>query len=162
METCNQLQEGNREWPEERDKRDRSYIYHAYLCWTYSYMGSILLKGSQRAKANRGSIEKITQNDLFLTPTTMQSSYLTLQFKKHFFSAENKSASSTKWKFIITLWRLAAPTFIPAGFCQLITVLCQVALPLLVRELLTTLEDNPGVKVIGTGMPCTLIDFFSD
>jgi hypothetical protein len=147
----------DRNWPEDRDKKNSSCLYHAYLCWTYSYMGSILLKGSQRAKQDSGSVEKITQNDLFTTPTSMQSSYLASKFKNHFFSMENKATFSTKWKLMITLWRLAAPTFIPAGFCQLITVLCQVALPLLVRELLTTLEENPGAEVIRTGMPCKFI-----
>jgi len=52
-----------------------------------------------------------------------------------------------------TLWRLAAPTFVPAGLCQLLTVIMQVALPLLVRELLRVLEENPSEKVIKEGMP---------
>jgi hypothetical protein len=52
-----------------------------------------------------------------------------------------------------TLWRLSAKTFVPAGFCQLSTVICQVSIPLLVRELLKVLEDNPGQGVIREGMP---------
>jgi hypothetical protein len=163
VEECNPIgcdSDNNRAWPEERDNRNfTSHLYHAYLCWTYSYMGSVLLKGSQRAK-EESSVEKITQHDLYATPTTMQSTYLTSQFKHHFFTPvmaneKDTPSTSTKWKLLRTLWRLAAPTFIPAGFCQLITVLCQVAIPLLVRELLATLEENPGAKVIAAGMPCT-------
>lgn len=144
-----------RKWPEEREDQGLlSRISLAYSCWTFSYMGPILLQGSQRAKTD-SAIEKITQNDLYMTPTTMQSSFLTSQFKEHFFAAgKSKKVISTKWKLLRTLWRLAAPTFIPAGFCQLITVLCQIAIPLLVRELLNTLEETPGAKVIKTGMPC--------
>jgi hypothetical protein len=48
----------------------------------------------------------------------------------------------------MALWNVAAPMFIPAGFCQLLTVLCQVTLPLLVRELLRVLEDNPSMNVV--------------
>ena len=145
-------------WPEERDCHTiASRIYHAYSCWTFSYMESILLKGSQRAKTE-SAIEKVTQHDLFAAPTTMQSSYLKSQFKEHFFADPSgdieEKMSSTKWMLLRTLWRLAAPTFIPAGFCQLITVVCQIAIPLLVRELLNTLEETPGEKVIKTGMPC--------
>ena len=147
--------DNSRKWPEERDGQGLfSRIGHAYSCWTFSYMGSILLQGSQRAHTE-SAIEKITQNDLYMAPTTMQSSFLTSQFKEQFFSVgDNEKVISTKWKLLRTLWRLAAPTFIPAGFCQLITVLCQIAIPLLVRELLNTLEESPGAKVIETGMPC--------
>lgn len=58
-----------------------------------------------------------------------------------------------------TLWYLAAPTFIPAGLCQLITVGCQVALPLLVRELLRVLENNPSQRVVSEGMPYAVAIF---
>jgi ABC-type multidrug transport system fused ATPase/permease subunit len=58
-----------------------------------------------------------------------------------------------KNRLVKTLWRLSAKTFIPAGFCQLATVLCQVSIPLLVRELLKVLDANPGQNVIREGMP---------
>ena len=51
------------------------------------------------------------------------------------------------------MWKIAAPTFVPAGFCQLLTVVCQVAVPLLVRELLRVLEDNPKQNVVSEGLP---------
>jgi hypothetical protein len=52
-----------------------------------------------------------------------------------------------------TLWRLSAKTFIPAGFCQLATVLCQVSIPLLVRELLKVLDANPRKDVTRESIP---------
>jgi hypothetical protein len=58
-----------------------------------------------------------------------------------------------KHRLVKTLWRLSAKTFIPAGFCQLATVLCQVSVPLLVRELLKALDANPGQDVVREGMP---------
>lgn len=63
------------------------------------------------------------------------------------------AASGSKRRLVATLWRLAAPTFVPAGFFQLMTVICQVAMPLQVRQLLAVLEANPGEKVIREGLP---------
>ncbi len=51
-----------------------------------------------------------------------------------------------------TLWRLAAPTFVPAGFCQLIAVLCQVGVPLMVRQLLNVLQNHPDQAVVRQGL----------
>jgi ABC-type multidrug transport system fused ATPase/permease subunit len=64
-----------------------------------------------------------------------------------------KEAAGSKRRLLATLWRIAAPTFIPAGFCQLITVVCQVTVPLLVRQLLIVVEDHPSEKVVAQGMP---------
>lgn len=71
----------------------------------------------------------------------------------HFFSERYQELKGQKHRLVKTLWRLSAKTFIPAGFCQLATVLCQVTIPLLVRELLNVLEENPGQNVIRAGMP---------
>jgi ABC-type transport system involved in cytochrome bd biosynthesis fused ATPase/permease subunit len=57
------------------------------------------------------------------------------------------------------LWHLAAPTFVPAGFCQLITVFAQITMPLLVRQLLQILEENPGATVVKEGMPYSVFIF---
>jgi len=51
------------------------------------------------------------------------------------------------------LFRLALPTLVPAAFCQLVTVIAQLAVPLLVRQLLTILENNPGEMVAKAGLP---------
>jgi hypothetical protein len=144
----------SRRWPEERNDKT-SRLYHAFLCWTYSYMGSILQKGSRQSKDPSLIYDRISQDDLFLAPSTMQSPYLSQQFNKSFSpSSPESSSSSTNWKFIKILWRLAAPTFVPAGLCELITVLCQVAIPLLVRELLSVLEEQPNAQVLEAGLPC--------
>jgi ABC-type multidrug transport system fused ATPase/permease subunit len=55
-----------------------------------------------------------------------------------------------------TLWTIAAPTYIPAGICELLVVVCGTTLPLLVRELLAVLEANPNANVISQGMPWAL------
>jgi hypothetical protein len=158
-EAAASVSERNRPWPEECAE-DTSRLYQAFQCWTYSYMGSILLKGSRQTTTIEGNVGhpgKISQDDLFVAPLNMQSPYLSTQFKDYFSNlGRSKSSSSTKRKLLLTLWKLAAPTFIPAGFCELITVLCQVAIPLLVRQLLNILEDNPNSQVIQSGMPCKL------
>ena len=48
---------------------------------------------------------------------------------------------------------MAAPTFVPAGVYELITVLCQVAIPLIVRELLRLLEENPAQAIFDLAWP---------
>jgi hypothetical protein len=74
----------------------------------------------------------------------------------HFFSERYQEFEGQKHRLVKTLWRLSAKTFIPAGFCQLGTVLCQVSIPLLVRELLKVLEEKPGQDVIREGRRLTL------
>jgi ATP-binding cassette subfamily C (CFTR/MRP) protein 1 len=86
----------------------------------------------------------------FSSGATDCNTHLTLNYvhrKRH------GEAVGTQKHLIATLWHIAAPTFVPAGFCQLLTVICQVTLPLLVRELLRILEDNPSTKVVSEGMP---------
>lgn len=147
-----------RKWPEDPDERS-SRLSQAYQNWTYSYMGSILAKGSKQMKSGIHS-EKISQQDLFVVPQNMQSPYLSTKFKIFYESESEESMTElteTKKRLMRTLWHLAAPTFIPAGFCELSTVLCQVALPLMVRQLLQVLEKNPNAKVIAKGMPCELL-----
>jgi len=48
---------------------------------------------------------------------------------------------------------MVSSIFVPAGFCQLVTVFMQIAMPLLVRQLLTVLSNNPGQNVVRQGMP---------
>lgn len=51
---------------------------------------------------------------------------------------------------------MAAPTFFPAGVYELVTVLCQVAIPLLVRELLRLLEKHPAENIFRFAWPYVL------
>ena len=48
---------------------------------------------------------------------------------------------------------MATPAFAPAGVYELITVLCQVGIPLLVRELLRLLEKYPSQAILDKAWP---------
>jgi hypothetical protein len=48
---------------------------------------------------------------------------------------------------------MATPTFLPAGVYEFVTVICQVALPLLVRELLRLLEEHPAKAILDLAWP---------
>lgn len=67
----------------------------------------------------------------------------------------------SKKQLVATLLRVVAPTFIPAGFCQLVTVFMNVAMPLLVRQLLTLLEQNPGMPLARQGLPYSVAIFLT-
>ena len=76
-------------------------------------------------------------------------------------SKEYDDLRGSKNRLLLTLWRLSAPTFVPAGFCQFGTVLCQVAMPLMVRELLRVLDDHPGQTVVRQGCPFAFAIFLA-
>ena len=146
-------------WPEESGiYQNMNWFHRQYLSWTYSYMSPILQQGA-RQNAER----RLTQSDLFPVPTTMKSRHLVVLFQKHyrlaFCCVEGGSCSAPTTQLIKTLWRLASPTFVPAGICQLVTVLCQVSLPLLTHEILRVIEDNPNKQVVLEGMPYALSIF---
>jgi ABC-type multidrug transport system fused ATPase/permease subunit len=90
----------------------------------------------------------LTHTFLSTLPTLNVLSTLPLTRRKH----HGEGVRDQK-RLVVTLWNIAAPTFVPAGFCQLLTVLCQASLPLLVRALLQVLEDNPSTNVVSEGMP---------
>lgn len=137
-------------WPEEPSD-GTSRLALAYRRWTFSFMNRILRKGS---KQRRRDGTHLSQEDLFRIPSTMESAYLTSKFHCLY-----DTDGECKGNLIKTLWRMAAPTFVPAGFCQLVTVFCQVAIPLLVRQLLIVLEENPSQKVIREGLPYAILIF---
>lgn len=65
-------------------------------------------------------------------------------------------------RLFFILLRLAAPSFVPAGICQLVAVLCQVALPLLVQELLRLLEEDArgnDTNLYSLGLPVAVSIF---
>ena len=120
-------------------------------------MRPILRKGAHQTEDRR-----LTQEDLFSAPRTLQSRHLSAEFRNYWdgeCQKGNHSSRSKTMQLMLTLWHLAAPTFVPAGFCQLLTVLCQVALPLLVRELLKVIEEHPNEQVIREGLPFALSIF---
>ena len=138
-------------WPEER--RDLSWIRRTFQSWTYSYMHHVLDAG---AKQTLDDGTHLSKHNLFAVATSMESRHLSALFWKYY---NQEDIATSKRRLMATLWKLAAPTFIPAGFCQLMTVLCQVAMPLLVRQLLTVLEQNPDERVIRQGLPFAVAVF---
>ena len=141
-------------WPEDRKETKLwSILRHEFDNWTYSYMNRLLKRGSRQGLEDN---TKLTQDDIFDVPQSMRSDHLVSEFDKNYESLEGQ-----RRKLFKTLLRLAAPTFIPAGFCQLGTVICQVSLPLLVRQLLTVMEDNPGQDVSREGSPYAVLIFLA-
>ena len=57
----------------------------------------------------------------------------------------------SRHRLLKTLWYLSKPTFLPGGLCQLVAVLCQIAMPLFVQQLLLVLESNPKSKILDQG-----------
>jgi hypothetical protein len=72
-----------------------------------------------------------------------------------------EAQAGSKKQLVTTLLRVVAPTFIPAGFCQLVTVFMNVAMPLLVMQLLTLLEQNPGMPLARKGLPYSVAIFLT-
>lgn len=74
--------------------------------------------------------------------------------------SEIKSKAARR-QLLWALWKIGAPTFVPAGFCELLVVLCGTALPLLVRELLGVLEQQQadGTEVLTKGLPLAISIF---
>ena len=88
---------------------------------------------------------------------------LTLSYScLYHFLSYSSCYGSTKGKshrVLRTLWHVAAPNFVPAGVCQLITVFVQVAIPLMVRELLIIIERNPNESVIDQALLWAILIF---
>ena len=136
-------------WPEEPGSAPWPVMQ--YRRWMFSYMASILQKGSQKALEDDASAARLTQDDLYRVPEAMDTAVLDEKF--------NATYTKQDGRLLRTLWELAAPTFVPAGFCQLLTVVAQVGVPLLVRELLIILEENPYQNVVREGMVWVVLIF---
>lgn len=128
-------------WPE-TDEFYRSSWLQSIKNWTFYYMGAILDKGSERAKSG----QRLTNDHLFAVPSRMKSSALSGVFLTEF-----EAKTGQPRQLLQALWKVASPDFIPAGLCELISLACQISLPLLVRGLLQVLEERPQEKVIKAG-----------
>ena len=135
-------------WPEEPGSAPWPVL--TYRRWMFSYMARILRKGSRKALGDDDGA-RLTQDDLYRVPETMDTAYLDQEF--------HSAYAQQNGRLLRTLWKLAAPTFVPAGFCQLLTVLAQVGIPLLVRQLLIILEENPYQNVAREGMVYVVLIF---
>lgn len=100
------------------------------------------------------AVRQLTLSDLYQVPPSMRASALQPIFDEYF--------EQEKGKVVKTLWRLASPTFLPAGLCQLITVFAQVAVPLFVWKLLSILEENPSKNVFGQAVPYVFLILVAD
>jgi ABC-type multidrug transport system fused ATPase/permease subunit len=127
-----------------------------YQNWTFSYMGVVLQKGAQQTKAGAANL---SQDDLFVVPRSMTSSALIASFSHFYQFFGSKESLSDRKRLLKTLWKIAIPTYVPAGFCELAVVLCGIAIPLLVRELLRVLEENPNKQIIESGLPYAISIF---
>ena len=145
-------------WPEDPPSSLSlcSWWARQWNIWTYKYMEVVLEKGARQRQTETSSSSSSLSNDddaylslddLFRVPKSMSSTHLVKVFEE---ANSNKNNSTTAPLYKI-LWKIAAPTFVPAGICELVVVLCGVTLPLLVRELLHILETNPNVSVLQKG-----------
>lgn len=167
-------------WPEDEvyDSRLYSilnpvkYLHTKWRYWTFSYMDLVLDKGAKQNK--RGGNECLTSDDLYAAPKAMESTRLVECFDQHYHrpAKDPDHDDSKDWtspdsliesrrRLLWALWKVGAPTFVPAGFCQLMVVICGIALPLLVRELLEVLEQQnlDGKSILRKGLPLALSIF---
>ena len=120
-----------------------------YNRWTYSYMNRIFSKGAQQKK---DASVQLTQEDLYRTPKEMEARKLGNEFWALFTSKHDGS-------FRRTLWKLAAPTFVPAGACQLVALLSQLAIPVMVMRLLGAVENSLEGSILNEALPYVLSIF---
>jgi ABC-type multidrug transport system fused ATPase/permease subunit len=138
----------------------------------YSYMGPILKHGAelhaQRKSRTTGSkicigdhegrLGEFSVEHVYAVPKSMESQHLA-----GLFWLAQRSQRINKGKpignkalivhFLRILWTLAKPTYLPAGICQFIAVICQCSLPLLVRSVLLRLQSNAGEPFLREGLP---------
>ncbi|CAJ1954764.1 unnamed protein product [Cylindrotheca closterium] len=147
-------------WPEDPDKTSGCvaspcrFLLRQYQNWTFAYMGAVLQKG---ARQNKTGGSNLSQSDLYVVPKAMRSSVLVQLFEENY--QKFQSIDKDDKRLIKILWNIAIPTYIPAGFCELIVVLCGTGLPLLVRELIRVIEANPRTKIVDEGMPFAISIF---
>ena len=158
-------------WPEEDPNRKINIIRkHIGDKLFYSYVGSILKRGSQlhalRSNRNRthllvkDDIDELTQKDLFQIPKIMDAVQLQTTFKKIYYESQNKdsllrssSRSTSRPALVNVLWSLCSSLYIPAGLYQLVNVIIQSTFPLLVRKLLKLFEEHPQTNFASEGIP---------
>lgn len=145
-----------------------SYLRRLYGNWTYSYMNIVLKKGAQQNRRKGGSAahvghQYLTSDDLYSVPRNMRSDRLVHDFQQYEDASRvSRPDWSSRRRLLWTLWRIAAPTYVPAGLCELLVVICGTALPLLVRKLLSVLEEHPDENITRLGLPWGLaISFVS-
>lgn len=161
-------------WPEDEAEVTCNYAVNPvkflrakWRYWTFAYMYLVLDKGAQQNKTDG---QHLTSDDLYVVPKAMESKNLVDVFDEHHKRPQDNneiddeseaSLKASRRRLLWALWKVGAPTFIPAGFCELLVVICGTALPLLVRELLEVLEQQSidGVAVLSKGLPLAISIF---
>lgn len=137
-------QSSKKPWPEDICHH---WYQRLFQSLTYSYMGPLLQKGHKQFLNG----DHLTADDLYQVPSSMVAKDLVTTFRQYYREEEGA--------LLKVLWRLAAPNFVPAGFYQLVYVAARVSLPLAMRGLLTSLEDNPNQAIIREGLPYVILIF---
>ena len=114
-------------------------------------------------------VDEMVQDDLFEVPPDMRAEVLQERFKtlyekkraelleeqikktgdKETLTLEKKAQ---RWNLLYVLWNISKPTYIYAGWYQLVTVLVQAANPLAVKYLLRLLEKYPNESIFSRGI----------
>lgn len=107
----------------------------------------------------------LTSDDLYPVPRQMKSNRLVRNFESEWqrrnIETSNSNAQTgsddeterhkaTQRLLFKSLWKVAAPTFVPAGIFQLVATVVISCMPLVVRRLLVILEE--GVDVVNQGL----------
>ncbi len=124
-------------------------------------------------ESDNGDDNKIhlTSDDLYPVPRQMKSARLVHSFESEWQRRNNESSTKTQndsvnasdkqrnadtQKILFqSLWRVAAPTFVPAGIFQLVATVVISCMPLVVRRLLFVLEE--GVDVVNQGLRWSVV-----
>eukprot|EP00934_Nitzschia_sp_Nitz4_P008921 Nitzschia sp. Nitz4//scaffold84_size84139//32260//36378//NITZ4_005195-RA/size84139-processed-gene-0.16-mRNA-1//-1//CDS//3329559024//8911//frame0 len=165
------------EWPEDKPRhqgaftnilRPFQFVSAKWHVWSYAYMNVVLARG---ASQNKEGNSHMSTDDLYVVPKTMHSQALVERFHKQYVQASTETSPSSSDKsdnaskgsdvrepttvpqLLAVLWPIAKATFVPAGFCELLVVLCGTSIPLLVMQLLKVLEDHPNQAVAKQGLP---------
>jgi ABC-type multidrug transport system fused ATPase/permease subunit len=143
-------------WPEDPSASGNPWdcVIRQWSNWTFSYMGVVLSKGARQK--NEADVH-LSENDLFVVPETLKSLNLVREFD--ICEASKPEGMDATGFLLRTLWKIAAPIYIPAGLCQLVVVVCGTALPLLVMQLLRVIESNPGQSINREGLPYAISIF---
>lgn len=160
------------------------WAVRVYNNWTYSFMNPILKMGSEQNRAlakqekqkekaildddDNGDELHLTPDDLHPVPRQMTSVRLVRNFESKWkqmvaLVAESDDENNidnlrvTKRRLVHSLWKVAIPTFLPAGIFQFVSVVLISCSPLIVRRLLEVLEDQDDVNVIDLGLKWSLL-----
>mmetsp|Transcript_2893 Transcript_2893/g.7395 ORF Transcript_2893/g.7395 Transcript_2893/m.7395 type:complete len:978 (+) Transcript_2893:78-3011(+) len=154
------LDKNKKPWPED------CYLQKATTClgvfhrwweqWTFSYMRPLLMMRHGTAPGQQGEERNqeqlLSHADLYQVPCSMHAYRLHQRFWECYQREEEKekkrqqSPSYSKKQrdyglLLRTFWEIGKSTFVPAGVCQFISILCQVAVPLFVRQLLDIVQE---------------------